>query len=110
MRKAITTNCVQRSHGCINKSTRVNVKNLVKLRIWKTGDKGLVVMINYPDPATVSDTFAFIIHPINPKRDVSRKWPLVGKVLTEGQVNYLSAYFPPVYISEITGVRSQATG
>ncbi len=67
-------------------------------------------MYSYADPATVSDTFAFIIHPINPKRDVSRKWPLVGKVLTEGQVNFLSAYFPPVYISEINGVRSEATG
>src|SRR5258707_8012438 len=58
----------------------------------------------------ISDTVAFIIHPINPKRDVSRKWPMVGKILTEGQVNYLSAFFPPVYISEITGVRSEATG
>jgi fatty aldehyde-generating acyl-ACP reductase len=55
-------------------------------------------------------SFAFIIHPINPKRDVSRKWPLVGKVLTEGQVNFLSAFFPPVYISEITGIKSAATG
>jgi fatty aldehyde-generating acyl-ACP reductase len=64
----------------------------------------------YADPATVLDTFAFIIHPINPKRDVSRKWPIVGKVLTEGQVNYLSAFFPPVYISEINGVRSEETG
>jgi fatty aldehyde-generating acyl-ACP reductase len=66
--------------------------------------------LNYADPATVTDTFAFIIHPINPKRDVSRKWPMVGKVLTEGQVNFFSAYFPPVYISEINGVRSEATG
>jgi predicted amino acid dehydrogenase len=65
--------------------------------------------VPYADPSTVTDTFAFIIHPINPKRDVSRKWPLVGKVLTEGQVNYLSAFFPPVYISEINGVRSQET-
>ncbi len=58
----------------------------------------------------VADTFAFIIHPINPKRDVSRKWPWLGKMLTEDQVNFLSAYFPPVYISEITGVRSVSTG
>jgi predicted amino acid dehydrogenase len=58
----------------------------------------------------VTDTFAFIIHPIDPKSDVARKWPLVGKVLTEGQINFLSAYFPPVYMSEITGVRSEATG
>jgi fatty aldehyde-generating acyl-ACP reductase len=64
----------------------------------------------YADPATVTDTFAFIIHPINPKRDVSRKWPWLGKLLTEQQVNFFSAYFPPVYISEINGVRSAATG
>jgi fatty aldehyde-generating acyl-ACP reductase len=64
----------------------------------------------YADPSTVTDTFAFIIHPINPKRDVSRKWPWLGKLLTEGQVNFFSAYFPPVYISEINGVRSEATG
>jgi predicted amino acid dehydrogenase len=56
------------------------------------------------------DTFAFIIHPIDPKKDVSRKWPLVGKMLTEGQINYFSRFFPPVYISEINGVRSEATG
>jgi predicted amino acid dehydrogenase len=58
----------------------------------------------------VTDTFAFIIHPIDPKSDVSRKWPLVGKVLTAEQIDFLSAYFPPVYMSEIHGVRSVATG
>ena len=67
------------------------------------------VSLAYADPATVTDTFAFIIHPIDPKRDVGRKWPWLGKLLTEGQVNFFSAYFPPVYISEINGVRSQAT-
>ena len=59
---------------------------------------------------TRSDSFAFIIHPIDPKADVARKYPLLGKVLTEGQINFFSRFFPPVYISEITGVRSQATG
>lgn len=58
----------------------------------------------------VTATFAFIIHPIDPKSDVSRKWPLVGKVLTAGQIDFLSAYFPPVYMSEIHGIRSEATG
>lgn len=56
------------------------------------------------------DTFAFIIHPIDPKRDVSRKYPLLGKILTEGQINFFSRFFPPVYISEITGIRSVSTG
>ena len=56
------------------------------------------------------DTFAFIIHPIDPKRDVSRKFPLLGKYLSVKQINFFSTFFPPVYISEITGIRSLATG
>ena len=56
------------------------------------------------------DTFAFIFHPINIKEDVARKYPFLGKILTEGQINFFSRYFPPVYISEISGVRSIKTG
>jgi fatty aldehyde-generating acyl-ACP reductase len=56
------------------------------------------------------DSFAFIIHPIDPKRDVSRKYPALGKYLTEGQINYFSTFFPPVYISEIEGIKSISTG
>lgn len=56
------------------------------------------------------DTFAFIIHPIDPKRDVSRKFPLLGKYLSVKQINFFSTFFPPLYISEITGIRSAATG
>lgn len=56
------------------------------------------------------DTFAFIIHPIDPKRDVSRKYPFLGKVLTERQIDFFSTFFPPVYISEITCITSQSTG
>jgi fatty aldehyde-generating acyl-ACP reductase len=56
------------------------------------------------------DTFAFIIHPIDPKRDVSRKFPLLGKYLSVKQINFFSTFFPPLYISEITGIRSEATG
>jgi predicted amino acid dehydrogenase len=56
------------------------------------------------------DTFAFIIHPIDPKRDVSRKFPLLGRMLNEKQINFFSTFFPPVYISEINGITSQATG
>ncbi len=56
------------------------------------------------------NTFAFIIHPIDPKRDVSRKFPLLGRVLSVQQINFLSTFFPPVFISEITGIRSAATG
>jgi len=56
------------------------------------------------------DTFAFIIHPIDPKRDVSRKFPLLGRYLSEKQIDFFSTFFPPVYISEIEGIRSESTG
>jgi len=56
------------------------------------------------------DNFAFIIHPLDPKRDVERKFPLLGKYLPVPAINFLSRFFPPLYISHITGVRSEATG
>jgi fatty aldehyde-generating acyl-ACP reductase len=56
------------------------------------------------------DTFAFIIHPIDPKRDVSRKFPFLGRVLTVGQIDFFSTFFPPIYISEIEGITSISTG
>lgn len=58
----------------------------------------------------VEDTFAFIIHPINPAKDVARKWPWLKPFIWPGLVDLLSVYFPPVYISEISGVRSMASG
>lgn len=56
------------------------------------------------------DSFAFIIHPIDPKRDVSRKFPFLGRVLNETQIDYFSTFFPPLFISQIEGIRSEATG
>jgi len=56
------------------------------------------------------DSFAFIIHPINPKRDVSRKFPLLGRVLSEPLIDFFSTFFPPIYLSEVQGITSQATG
>ncbi|MCI0709817.1 MAG: shikimate dehydrogenase [Chloroflexi bacterium] len=53
------------------------------------------------------DTFAFIFHPINIKRDVIRKYPFWGRVFGEAQINFLSRFFPPVYISQIDGITSQ---
>ncbi|GIK56005.1 MAG: shikimate dehydrogenase [Chloroflexi bacterium] len=57
----------------------------------------------------MQDSFAFIIHPIDPKRDVSRKFPTLGK-LPAWLIDYLSLFFPPVYISEIKGIRSVYDG
>ena len=56
------------------------------------------------------DTFAFIIHPIDPKRDISRKFPLLAKVVTDWQIKLLAPYFPPVYLSEVEGIQSISTG
>ncbi len=56
------------------------------------------------------DNFAFMIHPIDPKRDVSRKFPLLGRLLPVPLINYLSRFFPPLYISHIRNVRSENTG
>lgn len=58
----------------------------------------------------MEDTFAFIIHPIDIKKDVSRKFPVLGKILSEGQINFFSRFFPPVYLSEVGGIRSIDTG
>ncbi|HOT90380.1 MAG TPA: shikimate dehydrogenase [Anaerolineae bacterium] len=55
-------------------------------------------------------SFAFIIHPIDPKRDVARKYPLLGKVLSEEAIHFVCRFWPPVQLSHITGARSQATG
>lgn len=56
------------------------------------------------------DSFAFIIHPINPKQDVKRKFPFLGKILNEPLINFFSTFFPPIYLSEIQSITSQSTG
>jgi fatty aldehyde-generating acyl-ACP reductase len=55
------------------------------------------------------DAFAFLIHPIDPKRDVTRKYPRLGRLLPEGAIHFLSRFWPPVKISHITGARSVKT-
>ncbi len=56
------------------------------------------------------DTFAFIIHPIDPRRDIGRKYPLLARIFNERQIDYLCQFWPPVYLSEITGITSHSTG
>lgn len=58
---------------------------------------------------TGQDSFAFIIHPIDAKRDIARKFPALGRLPT-WLIEFLSLFFPPVYISEIKGVQSVANG
>lgn len=54
--------------------------------------------------------FAFVIHPVDPKRDVARKYPHLAKVLPARLVRFLALLWPPVYLSHVTGVRSEDTG
>lgn len=56
------------------------------------------------------NTFAFIIHPIDPKRDVSRKFPFLGRTVPEPLIHYLSRFFPPIYLSEVEGIYSLNNG
>jgi fatty aldehyde-generating acyl-ACP reductase len=51
-------------------------------------------------------TFSFVMHPIDPKRDVQRKFPLLGRVLPVAWIDFFSRFFPPLLISHITGLRS----
>jgi len=54
--------------------------------------------------------FACVIHPLSPKQDVARKYPLLARVLPTALIHFFSRFWPPVYLSRITGVRSEATG
>ena len=55
------------------------------------------------------DNFAFIIHPIDFKADVVRKYPAF-KVIPARILRFMATLWPPVYLSHITGIRSTATG
>jgi fatty aldehyde-generating acyl-ACP reductase len=56
------------------------------------------------------DSFALVIHPLNPKQDVARKYPLLARIVPTRLIHFLSCFWPPVYLSHVTGVRSEATG
>lgn len=56
------------------------------------------------------DSFAFVIHPLNPKADVARKYPRLARMLPEAGIHFLSRYWPPLVLSHVTGIRSAATG
>ena len=56
------------------------------------------------------DTFALVIHPLDPKQDVARKYPLLANLLPPYLIHFCSRFWPPINLSRVTGVRSQATG
>lgn len=53
--------------------------------------------------------FAFIIHPIDVRRDVGRKYP-VARYLPEKWVEAALPFKSPMPVARITGVRSEGTG
>ena len=55
-------------------------------------------------------SFALVIHPLRPKQDVARKYPLLARVLPTPLIHFFSRFWSPVYLSYITGVRSEFTG
>jgi predicted amino acid dehydrogenase len=55
-------------------------------------------------------SFAFIVHPLEPKADVARKYPLLARLMPTAAIHALSRYWPPLILSRVRGVRSSATG
>ena len=53
------------------------------------------------------EKFGFIIHPISAKKDVARKYPIAG-FLPESFIEFVMTYKSPVFVSEITGIKSPA--
>ncbi len=53
--------------------------------------------------------FAFVVHPIDPKRDIARKYPGLARVLPPAIIELMARLWPPVYLSRITGIRSKVT-
>jgi fatty aldehyde-generating acyl-ACP reductase len=56
------------------------------------------------------ESFAFIIHPLEPKADVARKYPRLARIVPTGLIHFLSEFWPPLVLSRVSGVRSAATG
>jgi len=56
------------------------------------------------------ENFAFVIHPLDPKRDAARKYPFLARVLPTALINLLARQWPPMLLSHVVGVRSQETG
>lgn len=53
--------------------------------------------------------FAFVIHPIDVRRDVGRKYP-IAKYAPEGLISAVLPRMSPKAVSHITGIRSEGTG
>lgn len=55
------------------------------------------------------DSFAIIVHPLRPKRDVSRRYPFLGRALPTPLIHLLTRRWPPLVLSQIVGLHSPHT-
>jgi len=56
------------------------------------------------------DSFAVVVHPLDPKEDGGRVYLRLARVLPPALLHLLARRWPPLMLSRITGLRSQATG
>ncbi len=57
-----------------------------------------------------SGSFALVLHPLDPKRDVARRYPFLARVLPPALIRLCTRVWPPVVLSHVTRVRSSHTG
>jgi len=78
--------------------------DLIADLIWKPH-------IRYLRPEeTGINKFAFVIHPLRVDFIHEHKWFRWTKYLPDSLVEAVAAYFPPIYLSRITGAQSPTTG
>jgi len=56
------------------------------------------------------DSFAVVVHPLDPKEDVGRVYPRLARMLPMPLLHLLARRWPPLMLSRIQGLRSEATG
>jgi predicted amino acid dehydrogenase len=85
----------------LTENTYLNVMADLK---WQPGIRYL-----QPEEAEVN-RFAFVIHPLSLKFVHKHPWFRWTRFLPDPLVERFAAHIPPLYISRITGIRSEATG
>jgi predicted amino acid dehydrogenase len=78
--------------------------NLMANLKWQPGIRYL-----QPEEAEIN-RFAFVIHPLSLKFVHAHRWFRWTRFLPDPLVERVAAYIPPLYISRIRGIRSEATG
>lgn len=54
--------------------------------------------------------FAFLLHPLDPKQDVACRYPFLASILPPPLIRRGARFWPPLILSQVTGVRSEETG